>query len=232
MKRLALIQSAYIPWKGFFDFIDRCDEFIIYDTAAYSKGHWHNRNRIKTPQGAQWLTIPVLTAGKMGQPIDEVLVKPGWSESHWMKVAQAYGDAPCFHETAPRIRELYEAAGKEERLSAVNELFVRRLVEMMKLSVVITRDTQYSASGKRTDRVISLCLSAGATHYLSGPSASAYLETEKFDAVGVKLEWMQYGPYRPYAQTHGEFDHSVSIIDVLFNVGIDRWREAIAPAAA
>jgi hypothetical protein len=226
-KRVALVQSVYIPWKGFFDLIGRCDQYIIYDSAAFSKNHWHNRNRIKTPQGTSWLTIPVLTAGKLGQPIEEVDVKPGWADAHWSRLAQAYRAAPFFGQLAPAIRGVYEAAAKETNLSRINELFLRTLASMLRLDVEIVRDTAYESVGKRTDKVVSICRSADATHYLSGPSAAAYLEPAKFEEAGIILEWMAYGPYPAYPQLHGPFEHGVTILDVLFSLGPDGWRRSL-----
>jgi hypothetical protein len=226
-KRVALIQSAYIPWKGFFDLIGRCDEYIIYDTAAFSKNHWHNRNRIKTSNGARWLSIPVVTAGKMGQRIDETDVVPGWAASHWARLTQAYKRSPFFPEFAPTIEELYQVTKDETKLSAINEVFIRAIAGLLALDVRIVRDTAYDASGQRTDRVVSICRSAGATHYLSGPSADAYLERTKFEEAGIALEWMNYDSYPAYQQPHGAFENNVSILDVIFSLGVKDWKQSI-----
>jgi hypothetical protein len=228
LKRVALIQSAYIPWKGFFDLIGRCDEYIIYDSAAFSKNHWHNRNRIKTPSGPRWLTIPVITAGRLGQRIDEVDVNPGWADSHWARLVQTYRGAPYFSQLEPTMKALYDSARQQLKLSAINELFIRKLTAALKLDVRIVRDTTYEATGKRTERIVSLCRGAGASHYLSGPSAAVYLEPDKFKQAGITLEWMSYGPYQPYEQLHGPFEDRVSILDVLFSLGPDRWKESLA----
>lgn len=226
-KRVALIQSAYIPWKGFFDLIGQCDEYIIYDSAAFSKNHWHNRNRIKTGNGPQWITIPVMTAGRFGQRIDEVQVKSGWAESHWARIVQAYRSARFFPHFAPTVEALYWSTKDLTKLSEINELFIRAFVKLLSLDVRIARDTEYEASGDRTDRVVSICRSAGATHYLSGPSAATYLQPAKFDEAGIALEWMSYGPYAAYEQLHGAFESSVSILDVLFSLGTENWRQSI-----
>src|SRR5882757_6132570 len=91
--RICIIQSCYVPWKGFFDLIGRCDEYVVFDRAQYARRHWHNRNRIKTANGVEWLTIPVVTKSRFEQPIDEVEIKEAWAARHWRSLELAY-DAP------------------------------------------------------------------------------------------------------------------------------------------
>src|SRR6476660_10521198 len=88
--RISIIQSCYIPWKGFFDLIGRCDEYVIFDSAQYAKRHWHNRNRIKTANGVEWHTIPVITKGRFEQRIDEVEIEKPWADRHWRALVLAY----------------------------------------------------------------------------------------------------------------------------------------------
>jgi hypothetical protein len=216
VKRVAIIQSAYIPWKGFFDLVGRCDLYIIYDSAAYSKGHWHNRNRIKRANGSRWLTIPVRTAGKLGQPIDEVTVEGDWAPRHWSIISEAYCSAPFFDRESDGVRSLYESTASERSLSKINELFIRFLAARLKLKTEIRRDRSLSYSGDRNRRLVELCVAAGATHYLSGPSAHEYLDVGLLGEAGITTEWMRYGTYREYAQPHGPFEHEVSILDALF----------------
>ncbi|MBY5331618.1 WbqC family protein [Rhizobium leguminosarum] len=217
MKRVAIIQSSYLPWRGFFDLISRCDEYVIYDQVAYSKGHWHNRNKIKTATGTRWITIPVMTSDRFGQPIEDVEIKGDWAQSHFAQIRQAYKTAPAAKVFLPVIESLYKQFEKLQLLTEVNELFLRHVVEMLKLDVVITRDRIYSPRGARSERVLATCLAAGATHYLSGPSAKVYLDEAMFRDAGVTVEWMSYGPYPEYTQLHGPFDGQVSIIDPILN---------------
>src|SRR3989304_6083893 len=92
--RIAIIQSCYVPWKGFFDLIGRCDDYVIFDSVQYVKRHWHNRNRIKTANGLEWLTIPVISKSRYEQPIDEVEIEKPWAEKHWRALELAYHRAP------------------------------------------------------------------------------------------------------------------------------------------
>jgi hypothetical protein len=229
VKRVAIIQSCYIPWLGFFDLISRCDEYIIYDQVAFRSHHWHNRNLVKTAQGPLWLSIPV--SAHLGQPIEEVEVKKGWAEKHWRTLAQSYARSGFVDREGPIIRKIYEGLSQEALLSTVNERFLRAVAERLGLRTRITRDREYEIEGSRSERVVSTCLAAGATHYLSGPSAKAYLDERLFAEAGIELEWMDYPVYREYAQPHGEFIRNLSIVDVLFNCG-PRADEYLRPTPA
>jgi hypothetical protein len=224
-KKIAIIQSNYIPWKGYFDIINMVDEFIVYDDAQFTKNSWRNRNRIKTPKGPVWLTIPVVTGGRFGQAIDEVeIADPSWAEKHWRSWQTHYAAAPFFATFAPRVEALYAAAAKEGRLSQVNMLFLKGMCELLGIRTPLTWSRDYQVEGAKTDRVIALCKAAGATAYLSGPAAQDYIETEKFVAAGIELSYMDYGAYSEYPQVHPPFDHAVSAIDLLFCAGAEARR--------
>jgi hypothetical protein len=218
-KRIAIIQSCYIPWRGFFDFIGQVDEYIIFDDVQFAKRHWHNRNKIKTPQGTAWLTIPVVSKGKFDQNIDETMIAETWAPDHWRSIQHAYAKAPHFKAYAPKIESLFLRAAAMTRLSAVNHLFLSELSALLGITTPMRWSTEFAAEGRKTDRLISICKAAGATHYLSGPSARDYIEPEKFAAAGIILEWMDYAGYPDYSQLHGAFEPAVTVLDLLFNVG-------------
>jgi WbqC-like protein family len=223
-RRIAIIQSAYVPWKGFFDLIGQCDEYVIFDRVQYVKRHWHNRSRIKTAGGLEWLTIPVISKGRFEQPIDEVEIEKSWAEKHWRALQLAYKRAPFFELHAPAIKRCYEAAENKTLLTEVNAIFLDRICEMLGLKTRITRDTNYPARGVKTERLLAIARAAGATRYLSGPSARAYLDEAAFTAAGITVEWMSYQGYPEYPQLHGPFEHAVSVLDLLFNTGPDAPR--------
>ncbi|MCP3384639.1 WbqC family protein [Bradyrhizobium sp. CCGUVB4N] len=222
--RISIIQSCYIPWKGFFDLIGQCDEYVIFDRMQYVKRHWHNRNRIKTASGVEWLTIPVVTKGRFDQPIDEVEIEKPWAEKHWRTLELAYRRAPFFDTYAPAVRAWYERADKEERLTNVNELFTREIASLLGLTTRIVRDTAYPAEGVKTARLLAIAQAAGADCYLSGPSARAYFDESLFATAGIATEWMSYQGYLEYPQLHGAFEHGVSVLDLLFHTGTDAAR--------
>ena len=217
--RIAVIQSCYVPWRGFFDLIGRCDQYVIFDRTQYVKRHWHNRNRIKTASGVEWFTIPVISKGRYGQPIDEVEIEKPWAEKHWRTLELAYRRAPFFEALAPTVRDWYERAAKEKRLTEVNALFLREIASLLGLGTRIVRDTDYPTQGVKTERLLGIARAAGADRYLSGPSAKAYFDESLFASAGIGVEWMSYEGYPEYRQLHGPFEPAVSVLDLLFNVG-------------
>jgi len=217
--RISIIQSAYIPWRGFLSLIGSCDEYVILDRVQYARRHWHNRNRIKTAAGPQWLSIPVVSKGRYQQPIDEVEIEQPWAEKHWRSIELAYRRAPFFEVLAPTVRCWYERAAKKRLLTEVNAIFLQEIVNMLRLRTRIVRDTAYPAEGIKTERLLAIVRAAGADRYLSGPSAKAYFDEPMFANAGVVAEWMDYSSLPEYPQLYGAFEPSVSILDLLFNVG-------------
>jgi WbqC-like protein family len=218
-KRIAIIQSCYIPWRGFFDLISRCDEYVLFDSVQYRKRHWHNRNQIKTPSGLNWLTIPVQTKSRFLQPIDEVEVEKGWAATHWASFKSAYTRAPHFAAHAARLEALFLKAHGCERLTDINTLFLQDICDQLDLKIHMTRDTDYAPEGQQSERLLDICKKAGATHYLSGPSAAAYLDVDLFQRNGITPEWMGYAGYPEYRQLWGDFEGAVSVLDMILNAG-------------
>src|SRR5690349_1404518 len=172
-KTIAVVQSCYIPWKGYFDLIASVDEFVLFDDRQFTKRDWRNRNRIKTPQGAQWLTIPVETKGRYHQRIDETMISdPDWARHHWKTFVHNYAAAPFFAARRDELESLYESA-HDPRLSAVNRHFLEAINAMLGIDTVLSWATDYEAEGAKTDRLVSLCRAAGATAYVSGPRPRA-----------------------------------------------------------
>jgi len=219
VKRVAIVQSSYVPWKGYFDMINLADELILLDSVQFTRRDWRNRNRIKTPQGARWLTIPVITKGRYLQRIDEVEVEdPGWADRHWRTLGQHYQASPCFATMRELVQPLF-FEGDQSRLTEINRRLLTGLCELLGIHTPITRDTDYELRGSSSERLLALCLQAGATHYLSGPAARAYLDVEAFAERAVEVEWMDYSGYPRYPQLHPPFEHGVSVLDLLFNTG-------------
>jgi len=224
-KTVAIIQSCYIPWKGFFDIIRRVDEFILYDEVQFTRRDWRNRNLIKTAAGLKWLTIPVTNKGHYHAAIRDILVAdPAWTGQHWQTLSHVYRKAACFSEVAPFIEELYRGCA-EIRLSEVNRYFISSLCAYLEISTPLSWSWDYPVqSDDRTQRLVELCRAAGATCYLSGPSAKAYMDLERFNRAGIEVEYMDYSGYPVYRQLHGGFEHGVSVLDLLFNEGKEARR--------
>ncbi len=218
-KKVAIIQSSYIPWKGYFDIIAAVDEFILLDEVQFSKNDWRNRNLIKTPAGLLWLTIPVALKGKGVTAIKDVRVaSTSWQTKHWKSIRQYYSKAPYFRDYSDRLEELYRSPGGFF-LSDINYMFLVALCELLQIDTPVTWSSDYHPEGKRTARVVDLCRKAGATQYLSGPKAKEYIQPELFEDAGIKLEYMDYSEYPEYPQQFGAFQHGVSAVDLILNTG-------------
>jgi hypothetical protein len=216
-KRIAIVQSNFLPWKGYFDLIAAVDEFVLFDNFQYTRRSWRNRNRIKTPQGVQWLTVPVVAAPQRTRICDVRIASPDWPEQHLKTLRMAYGRAPYFSEIVGIIEEV--ARARFEHLSDLNHAFVRRICAYLGISTPIRSHRDYQPIDHRQLRLRDICLSAGASTYVSGPAAKCYLDETLMGAAGVEVEWFDYGGYPKYRQLWGPFVHEVSIIDLLFNHG-------------
>jgi hypothetical protein len=219
MKKIAIIQSNYIPWKGYFDMIASVDEFILYDDMQYTRRDWRNRNQIKTPQGVQWLTVPVKVKGKYNQTIRETEIDgEGWADTHWKSITQNYRRAPHFNEIAAVFEPLYRQR-QYTHLSMLNRELIDSVCACLNITTKISNSWDYSLVGGQTECLVNLCEQAGASEYISGPSARNYLDEAVFRDRKIKLTWFAYDDYPEYPQLWGKFEHAVSIIDLLFNCG-------------
>lgn len=217
---MAIVQSNYIPWKGYFDMIAAVDEFILYDDVQYTRRDWRNRNLIKSPAGLHWLTIPVEVKGKYHQRVRDVVVSDvSWPRTHWRALMHNYARAEHFRRLAPLVERWYAAAGELKQLTEVNELFLRSICDVLGIGTRITRSSDYTLTEGRSERLLDLCAQAGATTYLSGPMARSYLDESLFEAAGVSVRWMSYEGYPEYPQLNPPFEHGVSVLDLLFNTG-------------
>ncbi len=224
MKKIAILQSNYIPWKGYFDMIAAVDEFILYDDMQYTRRDWRNRNQIKTPQGVQWLTVPVLVKGKYDQKIRETEIDgTNWSHAHWKALVQNYRRAPYFAEIALWLEPLY-LEQNFTHISQLNRRFIEAICKYLAIKTVITSSSEYRLLDGKTERLADLCVQAGGTEYISGPAAKNYVDEKVFSDLGIKLTWFDYAGYPPYSQLWGEFTHGVTILDLLFNCGKDSPR--------
>ncbi len=224
MKKVAIIQSNYIPWKGYFHMINKVDEFILYDEVQYTKRDWRNRNQIKTANGLLWLTIPVEVKGKFFQAIsDTKIADPGFATNHWKSITYAYSKAKYFS----KYSDLFEAAFNakhSEYISLVNYSFIKVINQVLDINTKISWSSDYPLAKEimsPNDRLIDLCLQSGANLYLSGPAAKSYMDLEQFKSLGLDVEWMDYSSYQPYNQLYGDFVHGVSVLDLIFNEGPD-----------
>lgn len=223
-KKVAILQSNYIPWKGYFDIIASVDEFIFYDEVQYTKNDWRNRNKIKTQKGLIWLTIPCETKGTLSseQKICETkIVDKRWAKKHWSSLVTTYSKTPYFKEYKSTFENLYEECSKEEYLCKVNYKFIQTINEILGIKTKLSLSQDYGLIEGKTERLVDLVQKTSGTIYLSGPAAKDYINEELFKKANIELEWMDYSGYPEYPQLFPPFEHGVSILDLIFNCGPD-----------
>jgi hypothetical protein len=211
--RVAIVQSNYIPWKGYFDLIARVDQFVLYDDAQYTRRDWRNRNRIKTPQGLAWLTSPVQTTrsfqtepllvrGRYMQRIRDVEVDDnGWARRHWRSLMHHYRAAPARAHHQDALEELYQTAPSGS-LTEINQHFLAGICRLLEIRTPLRRSSELDLVGERSEQLRHICRQVGASVDVSGPAARAYLDETIFRAEGVNVEWADYSNYPEYRQFH------------------------------
>jgi len=217
--KVGIIQSNFLPWRGYFDFIREVDLFILHDDLQYTKGDWRNRNKIKTPNGAQWITVPVHYR-QTDQLIEETSVddsKP-WARNMLNKIRNSYLKTPHFEPYFSELSNLLlEPAAS---ISDLNLRLIQWICSHLEIKTPINFSRQYNPQGAKTKRLIGILKQVEATTYLSGPAAQVYLEPELFEQAGIHLEYKVYD-YPEYEQLYPPFEPAISIIDLLFMMGKD-----------
>ena len=220
-KSLAVVQSNYIPWKGYFDLINSVDECVLLDDVQYTRRDWRNRNRIKTRTGPAWLTIPVNAKGRYLAPINEVTISDAaWGVKHWRTISANYARAPHFSDHRHAFERLY-LDSEHTHLSAINHTWIRAICAHLGIRTKLSWSMDYHLVEGRTERLVDICRQAGATEYLSGPAAKGYIDDRLFEQAGIKLTYFDYAGYPEYPQLFPPFDHHVTVLDLMFNTGPD-----------
>lgn len=218
--RLAILQSNYIPWKGYFDIVHDVDLFVFYDCVQFTPRDWRTRNKIKTSHGPLWLTVPV--GVDRNRLIHEVQIPDDkWQAKHWQTLVQNYGKCAHFGRYKDFFEHLY-LGRRWNSLSEFNQHLVTHIShDFLGLTTTFEDSRKYDLRGHKLDRLLDLVVKTGATSYLSGPSAKDYVEPARFDELGVELLWKDYSGYPEYPQRFPPFEHGVTILDLLFNCGPD-----------
>ena len=177
MKKVAILQSNYIPWKGYFDLINMVDEFILYDEVQYTKNDWRNRNKIKTPQGIQWLTIPVRQESLDQKIKDTKISDKKWNIKHWRTISQNYSKSKYFKDYKDIFEELYLTCD-EEYLSQINYKFITTINEILEIKTKLRWSSEFELVDGQTEKLLGICKDCNADIYLSGPAAKDYFNEE------------------------------------------------------
>lgn len=219
MKSIAIFQSNYIPWKGYFDAINSVDEVVIYDDMQFTRRDWRNRNRIKTPNGLLWLSIPVNVKGRYLQKINETQISDKhWSASHWKTIVQFYSKARYFDDYKDYFEDFY-LKNQEQYLSLINFRLIELVNNILGIKTKISWSSDYELVGGRTEKLLGICQQAGADLYLSGPAAKGYFDESMAKNLGIEVRWVDYSDYPEYRQLYPPFQHGVTILDLIFNEG-------------
>lgn len=230
MKRVAIIQSNYIPWKGYFDIIHDVDHFILYDDVQYTHGDWRNRNKIKSNNGTSWLTIPLGT--HLNKKIYEIeLAEHSWQKKHYKSLQAVYSRTPYYKSYKDFLEFIY-LEEEWSNLTKLNQFIIKHIAkEFLNINTIIQDSREYEVNGSKMDRLLDLLTQANADTYISGPAAKDYIKEEAFPEKNIKLIYKDYSGYPEYDQIHPPFNHYVTIFDLLFHVGPDTpyyiwgWRE-------
>jgi hypothetical protein len=221
-----ILQPSYIPWRGYFHLIRKADIFVFYDDVQYDHHGWRNRNRIKTPDGLKWLTIPLRATGERWREsmICDMQISPedNWSRKHFETLWHSYSKAPYYSGWLPMLERWYANPP-----AALADFTIETTIELaQQLGIEATRFLRSSTlhcRGSRTERLLAILRNVQATHYISGPAAKDYLDVALLNSAGISVEWMVY-EYPEYPQLFPPFEPQVSALDLLLNTGPEAGR--------
>lgn len=231
MRKIAILQSNYLPWKGVFDMIHRVDLFVFCEDVQYTKKDWRNRNKIMTSNGPTWLTVPVKSKNRRDQLIyqAEICDQYDWQRIHFKSFQTNYARALFYREYKWIIEDIY-ISRKWKNLSNLNIYTTKLISNVLEIKTEFINSLDLNSKGKKDDKIIDICKKLNADYYLSGPAAKSYIDPQKFKDEKITLSYIDY-EYPEYNQLHKPFNHFVTILDLIFNCGdkspyyIWRWRE-------
>ena len=217
-RTIVVLQPGYLPWLGFFDQVRRADAFVVYDDVQFDKNGWRNRNRIKSANGPQWLTVPVLQRGRSKQALVDVEINAEvpWARRHLASIRQNYARAPFLDHYLPELEELLMRPWK--RLVDLDLELAERMCGWLGIACEWVRSSELGIEGDRVGRLIAICETLGAERYLSGDAARDYLDETAFAARSIEVSYQEYS-HPTYPQLHGDFESNLSALDLLFNCG-------------
>ncbi|MDA0999848.1 MAG: WbqC family protein [bacterium] len=225
---VSIHQPAYLPWLGYFHKILRSDVFVLLDTVQLEKNGYTNRNRIRTPSGVQWLTIPLRMKGHTGKTIGEMEINTAvaWMKKHIRTLEQAYGKRPFYPAHAPEVEALIDAAGGSllEFLRKMLSHFLETL-GMAEKKIILASELE--AKDHRSELLLAICREIGADAYLSGAGGRDYLDVKLFEDVGVEVFFQDFR-HPEYDQGYADFAPSMCILDSLFNIGAEETVKRLA----
>lgn len=217
-KKIAILQSNYLPWKGYFELINNVDEFYFLDDVQYTKNDWRNRNQIYVNFKKIWLTIPTGISKK--RLISEVtLSDKKWKLKHFDTMVQGYKKSKYFDNYINFFKDFYFEKNFNN-LSLINKYLIKYISkEILKIKTSFHDVESLKIKSTKEKKLLEICEKVNAKIYLSGPNGKNYLNKDNFNKKGIKLEYYNYGPYKEYKQFSNKFDNQISIMDLIFNCG-------------
>lgn len=217
--KVGIIQSNFIPWRGYFDFIDDVDLFVFHDDLQYTKGDWRNRNKIRTTTGTTWLTIPVKYRSTSQLITNtEIDYSQRWQQRHLNQINENYHKALFFDQVFNEYSQIL--LNKHSTISDLNVYLIKWIMKKLDIKTPIVMSSELNPIGSKTERLIDILTKLNATSYLSGPSAENYLDYKMFEDSGIGLYYKSY-EYKEYQQQFQPFDGAVTVLDLIFNKGFD-----------
>jgi hypothetical protein len=218
--KIAISQPTYLPWMGYFDMVDQVDVFVLLDDVQFEKRSWQQRNRIKTPSGLQWLTVPVISRGRRNQLINEVEIEtPQFSRDHCRAVEHNYRRAQFFGDYFEQFSSQL-ICSEGTRLADLNIRLIEWFMKALGIGTRLVVSSTLRQSGKRTELLANLCESQRANLYVSPLGSSVYLLKDKAVLLekGIDVVFQHY-EHPEYKQLFPPFHPYASALDLIFNEG-------------
>jgi hypothetical protein len=221
---IAAHQPNFMPWLGYFDKMKKADVFVTVDHVQMERQSFQNRTRIKTAEGARWITVPVVQASRDERVLDKRIdnSRDGrfrWERKMGLTLKYAYQAAPCYAEIAPALTEILES--RWEKLADLNHKLIDFCRAALAIRTPMVRSSELKVGGAKSEMILSMCRELGAKAYLSGTGASrGYLDVAAFERAGIEVLWQDF-QHPQYAQCPATkpFIEKLSIVDLLFNCG-------------
>lgn len=213
---ITIHQPQYLPWLGYLDKIDKADVFVLLDNVQFKKNEWQNRNRIKTAQGWQWITVPVLY--RFPEKINEVRInnRENWSRKHLQALITNYAKSTYFDNYKSFFEDIFSR--RWDRLVDINIEIIKFLINALGLKTRLVMASDLKLREEPTERLIDICKTFNGNKYLAGKDGNKYMNVELFDKEGIEIIFQDF-KHPVYNQLFGDFEPFMSAIDLLFNCG-------------
>jgi hypothetical protein len=225
-KKIAISQSNYIPWRGYFDLINSVDEFIFFDEVQFTRRDWRNRNKILINNKSTWLTIPLENKGNYSEIISNMKVFDGnWKIRHIEIIKKNYSKAKYFQDIFFLVNKLYQQINSFY-LSEINQFLIKEICFLLNIKTKFKKSSEFKIFNNRnydaTERLVDLCYQSGCSTYITGPAAKNYLRVDEFKKKDISVIWFDYKDSKIYNQFDKNFIKDLSILDCLFHCNLEK----------